>query len=163
MGEIIKTPMDLGTIHEKIETGKINTPEVFMADVRLVWKNAMKYNRQDSDIYVTADKLSKIFEKKVVKMKISVPPDASAAPKRRKSASAGGSKERVSFGKLIPQLPDEELNQVIDRIAKDSPEALNEDDEDEIEIDINNIAGTVLLDLNSFMTKIIATNKKRKV
>jgi len=37
--EIIKKPMDLGTIQGKLETGKYqNNAEKFAADVRLVWK-----------------------------------------------------------------------------------------------------------------------------
>jgi len=69
--KIIKNPMDLGTIQENLETGKFKTIEDFAAPVRLVWKNAMTYNRKDSAIYADASLLSKFFERKLKKaMKI---------------------------------------------------------------------------------------------
>jgi len=62
--------MDLGTIQNKLETGKYqNNAEKFAADVRLVWKNAMTYNRSDSEIYMTADQLRILFEKRFTKLK----------------------------------------------------------------------------------------------
>jgi len=60
---------------------KYPTPEKFAADVRLVWKNAMTYNRPDSDIYITADKLSKLFERKFAQIK--KPGNTSDAPSKR--------------------------------------------------------------------------------
>lgn len=105
--EIIKKPMDLGTIQvraqvasnepfnmflavqKKLEEGKYNTPDKFAADVRLVWKNAMTYNRPDSDIYSTADKLSKVFERKFAKIKGANKPPGAGAPGAGAGAGAG--------------------------------------------------------------------------
>jgi hypothetical protein len=49
-----------------IETGRISTSADFATHVRLVWSNAMEYNQQGSEIYATAEKLSKLSEKKMV-------------------------------------------------------------------------------------------------
>jgi hypothetical protein len=49
--------------------GKYPTADKFAADMKLVWKNAMTYNRSDSEIYRTADKFSKTFEKKFATMR----------------------------------------------------------------------------------------------
>lgn len=173
--EIIKDPMDLGTIQERVENGKITTTVDFGEHVRLVWKNAMRYNRSDSDIYITAEKLSKVFEKKFAKVKPTgnvgggmrppVATDMMATKQRRKSGGAAGgaagSKDRITFSKLIMGLPNPELNELVDRVAKGSPEALNEEEDEEIEIDINSINGQLLLELNTFMIKV--HGKKRKL
>jgi len=62
--EIITNPMDLGTIEKKLTSGKYSSALAFATDVRLVWNNAMTYNRSDSEIFDVASKLAKIFERK---------------------------------------------------------------------------------------------------
>lgn len=42
--QIIKEPMDLGTIQKKLDKGEITTPEEFGRLVRLVFENAVKFN-----------------------------------------------------------------------------------------------------------------------
>jgi hypothetical protein len=64
--EIIKQPMDLGTIRQRLESGEYGTdPEAFRRDVRLVWSNAMSYNPPDTEYYVIAKNLNEIFEQKM--------------------------------------------------------------------------------------------------
>ncbi|XP_057971630.1 transcription factor GTE1 isoform X6 [Malania oleifera] len=65
--EVIEKPMDFSTIKNQMEakdgTGYKNVREI-CADVRLVFKNAMKYNDEKSDVHVMADTLMKKFEEK---------------------------------------------------------------------------------------------------
>lgn len=65
--EIIDKPMDFNTIKNQIEandgTGYKHVREA-CADVRLVFKNAMKYNDDRSDVYVMAKTLLEKFEEK---------------------------------------------------------------------------------------------------
>ena len=49
--DIIKHPMDLGTIKANLEAGKYETPEQVAADVRLVWSNCMTYNSDGSEVW----------------------------------------------------------------------------------------------------------------
>lgn len=64
--EIIKQPMDLGTVRQKLESGEYGTdPEAFRRDVRLVWSNAMTYNPPDSEYYNIAKMLNEAFERKM--------------------------------------------------------------------------------------------------
>ncbi|XP_065853762.1 transcription factor GTE1-like isoform X3 [Euphorbia lathyris] len=64
---VIENPMDLGTIKNKLEaksgTGYRNVREIY-ADVRLVFKNAMKYNDERDDVHIMAKKLLEKFEEK---------------------------------------------------------------------------------------------------
>lgn len=48
--DIVKKPMDLGTIRNKIENDKYENMEQIAADVRLVWSNCMLYNRDGSEV-----------------------------------------------------------------------------------------------------------------
>ncbi|CAL9768533.1 unnamed protein product [Musa acuminata subsp. burmannicoides] len=65
--EVIKKPMDFGTIKNQMEAkdgnGYKNVREIY-ADVRLVFTNAMTYNDDRSDIHVMAKTLLDKFEEK---------------------------------------------------------------------------------------------------
>ncbi|KAF7840258.1 transcription factor GTE1-like [Senna tora] len=65
--EVIEKPMDFGTIKGKMDakdgTGYKNVREIY-ADVRLVFKNAMKYNDEKNDVHVMAKTLLEKFEEK---------------------------------------------------------------------------------------------------
>ncbi|EAX93675.1 Bromodomain containing protein [Trichomonas vaginalis G3] len=61
--EVIKNPMDLGTIRSKLLENKYETVEDFKADISLVWDNNIKYNSKKSLIAHLAKELSNEFEK----------------------------------------------------------------------------------------------------
>ncbi|XP_028799296.1 transcription factor GTE1 isoform X2 [Neltuma alba] len=65
--EVIEKPMDFSTIKSKMEakdgTGYKNVREIY-ADVRLVFKNAMKYNDEKNEFHVMAKSLLEKFEEK---------------------------------------------------------------------------------------------------
>ncbi|KAK7329407.1 hypothetical protein VNO77_23574 [Canavalia gladiata] len=65
--QIIKNPMDFSTIKRKMDakngSGYKNVREIY-SDVRLIFKNAMKYNDEKHNIHVMAKTLLEKFEKK---------------------------------------------------------------------------------------------------
>ncbi|XP_059301305.1 transcription factor GTE4 isoform X1 [Lycium ferocissimum] len=62
--DIIKNPMDLGTVKSRLETNRYTSPKEFAEDVRLTFQNAMTYNPKGQDVHMMADQLNKIFEEK---------------------------------------------------------------------------------------------------
>ena len=60
--DVIKRPMDLGTIKSKLDGGKYLTAEGFAADMRLMFQNCYTYNPPDHDVVAMAKKLSQVFE-----------------------------------------------------------------------------------------------------
>ncbi|KAG8386819.1 hypothetical protein BUALT_Bualt03G0188500 [Buddleja alternifolia] len=62
--EIIKNPMDLGTVKDRLMRNWYKSPMEFANDVRLTFQNAMTYNPKEQDVYVMAEQLSKMFEEK---------------------------------------------------------------------------------------------------
>lgn len=61
--DVIKNPMDLGTIQQRIESGYYEDNwNAYAADVRLVWSNAMTYNKEDDVVYKMARIMSREFE-----------------------------------------------------------------------------------------------------
>ncbi|XP_073141440.1 transcription factor GTE4-like isoform X2 [Henckelia pumila] len=62
--EIIKKPMDLGTVKTRLNQSWYKSPVEFAEDVRLTFQNAMTYNPKEQDVYVMAQQLAQVFEEK---------------------------------------------------------------------------------------------------
>ncbi|CAB9517362.1 Probable histone acetyltransferase HAC-like 1 [Seminavis robusta] len=60
--DIIKKPMDLGTIHKKLDAGNYHDIDNFQADTNLTFDNAMTYNEEGSVVYDMAKELKAQFE-----------------------------------------------------------------------------------------------------
>lgn len=149
--------MDLGTVQSKLEDGKYGSPSDFARDMRLIWKNAMTYNRPDSDIFETAEKLAKLFEKKIAKIKSNkkARTDGGAAGESSEANREVTRAERLSFSSMVSSLTSEQLGSLVQMIQKECPEAINDDDEEELEIEINNLDPQTLGQLNAFCHKCV--------
>ncbi|TDH68416.1 hypothetical protein CCR75_000491 [Bremia lactucae] len=62
--QVIKEPMDLGTIRNNLESGLYVSPAAFAEHVRLTFQNAMLYNAAHSQVHIYARKLVDDFEKR---------------------------------------------------------------------------------------------------
>ncbi|CAA0808697.1 Transcription factor GTE4 [Striga hermonthica] len=62
--DIIKHPMDLGTIKSRLSQNWYKSPRDFAEDVRLVFRNAMTYNPKGQDVHIMAEQLSEVFEER---------------------------------------------------------------------------------------------------
>lgn len=60
--DIIKHPMDLGTVKSRLDRKDYKTPQDFAADVRLTFNNAMTYNPKGQDVHTTAEEYLGLFE-----------------------------------------------------------------------------------------------------
>ncbi|KAJ4843121.1 hypothetical protein Tsubulata_002908 [Turnera subulata] len=60
--DIIKHPMDLGTVKAKLGKNQYESPRDFAADVRLTFNNAMKYNPKGHEVYTFAEQFLSRFE-----------------------------------------------------------------------------------------------------
>ncbi|CAH1119082.1 unnamed protein product [Phaedon cochleariae] len=66
--DIIKKPMDFGTVKQKMDNREYRTPQDFAGDVRLIFTNCYKYNPSDHDVVAMARKLQDVFEVKFAKI-----------------------------------------------------------------------------------------------
>ncbi|KEH31196.1 global transcription factor group protein [Medicago truncatula] len=60
--DIIKHPMDLGTVKSKLAKNAYSTPAEFADDVKLTFKNALTYNPKGHDVNTAAMQLLEKFE-----------------------------------------------------------------------------------------------------
>jgi len=62
---IIKHPMDLSTVKNKLNNGSYTLIEECIEEIQLIWDNCKKYNSDSSWIYKLAEKLERQFRKLV--------------------------------------------------------------------------------------------------
>jgi hypothetical protein len=60
--DIIKKPMDLGTVKRKMDEREYKSAAEFEGDVRLIFTNCYKYNPPDHDVVKMGRKLQDVFE-----------------------------------------------------------------------------------------------------
>ncbi len=114
--QIVKRPMDLGTIKARLTSNFYTSAKDVLEDVRLVWANALMYNKPGSDICVMVNELSTIFEKDVATYDLDLPAEedvkeeketnktakTAAEMGRRKSHDGSGEKSRESLVAKAP-------------------------------------------------------------
>lgn len=188
--DIIKNPMDLGTIKSKLNSGKYSNPLDFLADVRLTFTNAKTYNPPGSDVHIIADRLSQAFEmrwkaiekKLVVSTSQSVPEKSGTVEETEIAKTLAPSKKRKLSPRLheVMQEPvkrkmtDEEkhkLSSDLEGFVGDLPDSIvdflreqtsNRGDggEDEIEIDIDDLSDDTLFTLRKLLDNHLQENQK---
>ncbi|XP_041447869.1 bromodomain-containing protein 3-like [Drosophila obscura] len=60
--DIIKKPMDLGTMKRKMDNRQYTSAAEFAEDMRLMFSNCYKYNPPDHDVVAMGQKLQHVFE-----------------------------------------------------------------------------------------------------
>jgi len=62
--DVVRMPMDLGTVMKRLEAGSYRDLHNFVTDVHLTFDNAMVYNPKNSDVYMMAKSLKREFDNK---------------------------------------------------------------------------------------------------
>uniref|UniRef100_A0A3Q3D474 Bromodomain containing 4 n=1 Tax=Hippocampus comes TaxID=109280 RepID=A0A3Q3D474_HIPCM len=97
--DIIKHPMDLGTIKKKLDNRQYRDPQEFAADVRLMFSNCYKYNPPGHDVVAMARKLQDVFEMRFAKMpdepeEVALVPTPSSSASESESSAGDSDQER---------------------------------------------------------------------
>ncbi|KAK7072786.1 Bromodomain-containing protein 4, partial [Halocaridina rubra] len=85
--EIIKHPMDLGTVKNKMDNREYKNGAEFANDVRTIFTNCYKYNPPDHDVVAMARKLQDVFEMRYAKVPEDEPFEIHPATDSEDSAS----------------------------------------------------------------------------
>ncbi|XP_022154150.1 transcription factor GTE8-like isoform X2 [Momordica charantia] len=186
---IIKHPMDLGTVKNKLSSGAYSSPLEFLADVKLTFTNAMTYNPPGNDVHVMADILNTFFdmrwkaiEKKLPKTNGHALPTKSRPredvesvrhmpQKKMKVASMSEvtpmptkhvmtDEEKLNLGRELESLLGEMPLHIIDFLREHSSGG-RECGEDEIEIDIDDLSDDTLFKLRKLLDDHFQEKQKK--
>ncbi|CAL1262520.1 unnamed protein product [Larinioides sclopetarius] len=133
--DIIKQPMDLGTVKSKLEDCTYKSPEEFAADVRLIFTNCYKYNPADHEVVIMARKLQDVFEMRYAKMPDDPSPtESTPAPpqtkvevraRSRSSSSDSGSSSSDSDEERSRELKLQQLQEELKKVTEEIHELAN--------------------------------------
>ncbi|XP_065366245.1 homeotic protein female sterile-like isoform X2 [Calliphora vicina] len=144
--DIIKKPMDLGTVKRKMDNREYKSAPEFAADVRLIFTNCYKYNPPDHDVVAMGRKLQDVFEMRYANIPDEPVANAHAAAVAAAAAHHGYGKHDGS-----------------DSSSDESSDSENESNSDEERNAKLKMLETKLLDLQEEMRKLMeeASNKKK--
>eukprot|EP00467_Chlorarachnion_reptans_P020095 CAMPEP_0114517836 /NCGR_PEP_ID=MMETSP0109-20121206/18115_1 /TAXON_ID=29199 /ORGANISM="Chlorarachnion reptans, Strain CCCM449" /LENGTH=344 /DNA_ID=CAMNT_0001698401 /DNA_START=14 /DNA_END=1048 /DNA_ORIENTATION=- len=141
--EIVKHPMDLGTVTTKLKEGKYKNLEAFAKDMDLIWTNAMAYNMEESDIWNTAKSFQEMFQKKWKKFTKTLENDETA-----------GRLERVKFCDMLRGIEsNQQLGELVVMVQKQCPSAMEMKNGKEITIQISRLDLETMDSLMKHMAK----------
>jgi hypothetical protein len=110
--DVVQHPIDLSHIKARLEQGGYSRPELFEADMQLMWNNALQYNQEKTPMHSITLRLRGIFNKlygdvvKAVKEEAPKPKPvrvpAAERPKKRKSGAAKASREGAAAPRARP-------------------------------------------------------------
>eukprot|EP00045_Choanoeca_perplexa_P006704 m.57767 g.57767 ORF g.57767 m.57767 type:complete len:724 (+) comp13746_c0_seq1:77-2248(+) len=90
--DVIKEPMDLGSVKKNLEAGMYDTADAFARDVRLVFSNCYNYNPPGSDVVKMANSTSQVFEMQFAALKSGTSlASVKTTSRRRVDSSSSGS------------------------------------------------------------------------
>ncbi|XP_061385993.1 homeotic protein female sterile-like [Musca vetustissima] len=143
--DIIKKPMDLGTVKRKMDNREYKSAPEFAADVRLIFTNCYKYNPPDHDVVAMGRKLQDVFEMRYANI-----PDE---PVANAHAAAVAAAAHHGYGK----------HDASESSSDESSDSENESNSDEERNAKLKMLETRLLDLQEEMRKLMeeASNKKK--
>lgn len=113
--EIVKKPMDLGTVRRRLDANGYRTLKAFVSDVRLVWSNAMAYNPPGSDVHGIAMKMQRWFEQMIAQV------ETEYGNRHRRACLVDGNCSLCGGGVFELEPPTLYCNQCSKRIKKDQP------------------------------------------
>lgn len=137
---VVKEPMDLGTVKSKLNAGDYNSEDECVADIRLVWHNAMLYNAPGAAVYVKAKTLSEAFE-------------AQWSTYRKNDASRPASQDEMTdFSKKCYKLGPDELGGLMALLETKCPSCLVKKKEtNEVEVNVDLISGIAFREAEKYV------------
>lgn len=139
--QIIKTPMDLGTVKTKLKDNKYKTFQEFLSDIDLIWTNCKTYNMAGSEIVKMAIHCEKVFKKQMEKQfknYIGVKERVlKNTIKEEVNENGLNMDEKMNLADKIRVLSNEGLTQVVKLIQKECPKGIEDIDSEKLQIKID--------------------------
>lgn len=142
--EIIKNPMDLGTIKEKLENDEYSDINEITNDFDLIWENCFTFNKVGSEIYKMAQYCKKLFKKQMEKYfkngnnnQIINKKDDEEIKEEESKIQIINLQEKIELGEKIRKLNMENIPFLFKFIQKECPKIINDLSMDKIELKLD--------------------------
>ncbi|CAG9318618.1 unnamed protein product [Blepharisma stoltei] len=141
---VIKNPIDLGTIKNKLNRKVYRNLSEFITDIQLIWDNCKFYNERSTDFRQRAEFLEKQMKRYCVKLRIPMPKGRLKRLKDKETAGIENS-DTVTFeekwemlGK-IKKLGQFSLEEVVRLIRMNAPEAVENEEKEKIRVKLDDL------------------------
>ncbi|KAH7547935.1 hypothetical protein JRO89_XS14G0041300 [Xanthoceras sorbifolium] len=175
--EVIDKPMDFSTVKKQMEAKEYKNVREICTDVRLIFKNAMEYNDEKSDVHIMAKTLLSKFEEKwlqllpkvteelyevdmhleelreIVVQKCSSPANLSLA-----SLTKTTIEEKRKLGAALTRLSPEDLSKALEIVAQSDTSF--QATADEVDLDIDAQSESTLWRLKFFVKDALEIQSK---
>ena len=170
--KIISHPMDLGTVRTNLENGDYRIFQDLMSDLNLIWKNCRTYNLPGSEIVKMANYCDKKMKSLIDKQFKNMKPNVDSAKNKKdkdKDKDKDKEKENISLSlsekaKLIEGIREqtnEGLTQIVKIILKECPKAIEDIDNEKLQIKIDFLDFRTYELINQFLEKNNNNNKEK--
>jgi len=178
--DVIKHPMDFGTIRKKLYAGEYEDVADFTADAYLVFSNACTYNHPGTDVFIMTETLRDFFSKKMkpiedrerrsknkgernlhdIKKTVgTIQADLKQLSAVDKSQVPMTKNDMRKLSATINSLSYKHLNTIIQIIQESMPSLGGEG---ELEIDLNSLDTVTLRKLEAFVATVKRKKSKKK-
>ena len=158
---IVKHPMDLGTVKEKLNSDKYKSVDEVINDINLVWENCHLYNKPSSNIYKLATHCEKVFKKNLDKyFKGKALLSKSQPNEEEKETNAISISDKINIAKRIRTISNENLSNLIKYIMKENPILIEDVDSDNIQLKLDMLSKKTYNEILEIMNTPIKESKK---
>eukprot|EP00611_Tribonema_gayanum_P031801 TRINITY_DN927_c0_g1_i7.p2 TRINITY_DN927_c0_g1~~TRINITY_DN927_c0_g1_i7.p2 ORF type:complete len:232 (-),score=106.63 TRINITY_DN927_c0_g1_i7:664-1359(-) len=159
--DIIKHPMDLGTIQKRLDEGYYSSAAECAADFRLVWQNCLTFNKGSEYFEELASKLSKKFEERYAKVADAEaaalgPGGGGATPRTQEPAGPRlpSLADKTQFGHGLYLIGREDLGRVIMKLDQACPQAIERAGPSDVEVNVDAIDAAAFWDLLAMVQRM---------
>ena len=154
---IIKRPMDLGTVLQRLEANEYGSPAEMAEEINLVWTNAMSYNMDDSWIHQSAKGLKKFADGKLAPLTGGRSGGYSGA--QEPTELTFEMKQRLNDNANL--LSSKDLYGMVGIVEEHCKSAVDQSNPAEVEIDIDSLDLPTFLKVDKYVRDCIARAKKK--
>ncbi|EGR31679.1 hypothetical protein IMG5_104550 [Ichthyophthirius multifiliis] len=145
---IIKNPMDLGKVRDKLKENEYVYVEECLDDIQLIWDNCKNYNAQGSWIFKLAEKLEKYFRNMIKNYLPSIQFQAQIMIINQQNvlqeqmtqieeSQIITQQEKLQISQKIKQLPNQQLGIIVNIIQNNCMQAFKDSDKEQCQIHVN--------------------------
>lgn len=170
--DVVKTPMDLGTIRKKLDAKSYGSSQEFASDLELIVENCYKFNAPGTEVHGCCEEFEKVVRGLLGRAK---DPDTRINELRKKISQLTAELREVEKQKgqtrRVFSLSDRErIGQALIRMSRAQAERVAEIvqrhcayeyiDNDEIELNMNTIPDEIVNEINEYISKASSNDEE---